>query len=48
MDGADTAKIIEQVNKCPSGALSFFYNNHAEQVTDITTATKVEVMETLP
>jgi putative redox protein len=26
-DGAATEKIIEQVKKCPSGALSFFYNN---------------------
>jgi putative redox protein len=25
-DGASSEKIIEQVNKCPSGALSFFYN----------------------
>ncbi len=26
MDGADTAKIIAQVNRCPSGALSYFMN----------------------
>lgn len=25
-DGATTEKIIEQVKKCPSGALSFFMN----------------------
>ena len=25
--GASSEKIIEQVKKCPSGALSFFYNN---------------------
>ncbi len=24
--GADTAKIIHHVQKCPSGALSFYYN----------------------
>lgn len=24
--GADSSRIIEQVKKCPSGALSFFYN----------------------
>ncbi|HET9432487.1 MAG TPA: (4Fe-4S)-binding protein [Chitinophagaceae bacterium] len=27
MDGATTEKIIEQVKKCPSGALSFFINS---------------------
>jgi uncharacterized Fe-S cluster protein YjdI len=26
MDGATTEKIIEQVKKCPSGALSYSYN----------------------
>jgi putative redox protein len=27
MTGADTQTIIDQVNKCPTGALSFFYND---------------------
>jgi uncharacterized Fe-S cluster protein YjdI len=27
IDGATTERIIEQVKKCPSGALSFFYND---------------------
>lgn len=26
MDGSTTERIIEQVKKCPSGALSFFLN----------------------
>jgi len=26
MDGATTEKIVEQVRKCPSGALSYFLN----------------------
>lgn len=26
-EGAPASKIIEQVNKCPSGALSFYINN---------------------
>ena len=30
MDGATTDKIIEQVNKCPSGALSYFKNEDTE------------------
>lgn len=27
MDGATTERIIEQVKKCPSGALSYYMNN---------------------
>ena len=27
MDGSTTIRIIEQVKKCPSGALSYFMNN---------------------
>lgn len=27
MDGASTGKIMEQVKKCPSGALSYYLNN---------------------
>ncbi|MDX1462165.1 MAG: (4Fe-4S)-binding protein [Marinirhabdus sp.] len=27
LDGADTKEVIAQVKKCPSGALSFEYNN---------------------
>ena len=26
LDGADTKKVIQQVKKCPSGALTFCYN----------------------
>lgn len=26
LEGGDTPSIIAQVNKCPSGALSFYYN----------------------
>jgi uncharacterized Fe-S cluster protein YjdI len=29
MDGATTEQIIEQVKKCPSGALSYFENDKA-------------------
>lgn len=31
MDGATTERIIGQVQKCPSGALSFVYNNAKEE-----------------
>ena len=27
VNGASTERIIEQVKKCPSGALSYFYND---------------------
>ena len=30
-EGADTQRIIEQVNKCPSGALSFYMNNEENE-----------------
>ena len=35
MDGATTERIIEQVKKCPSGALSYYLNN--EMNSEITT-----------
>jgi uncharacterized Fe-S cluster protein YjdI len=31
MDGATTERIIEQVKKCPSGALSFFDNKEKSE-----------------
>jgi uncharacterized Fe-S cluster protein YjdI len=29
-EGATTEQIVEQVNKCPSGALSYFINNESK------------------
>ena len=50
MDGADTQRIIEQVRKCPSGALSYFMNadeikeNEPDKVVaEAANITKVEV-----
>lgn len=50
MDGATTERIIEQVRKCPSGALSYFMNadeakeNEPDKViAEAATITKVEV-----
>ncbi|MBL7743328.1 MAG: (4Fe-4S)-binding protein [Chitinophagaceae bacterium] len=34
MDGAGTEKIIEQVRKCPSGALSYFLNDDQQAAAD--------------
>lgn len=43
MEGADTARIIDQVSKCPSGALSYYLNDEANPATEINADTKVEV-----
>ena len=42
MEGGTTDQIVQQVKKCPSGALSFYYNSEGENV-EITTETTVEV-----
>jgi uncharacterized Fe-S cluster protein YjdI len=42
--GATTQKIIEHIKKCPSGALSFYYNNESEGSTEITAETKIEAL----
>lgn len=48
--GAETAQIIERVNHCPSGALSFHYNQETTegQKTDQVTAPVVEVLPNGP
>lgn len=47
MQGAETEKIVEQINKCPSGALSYFYNSEGEK-TEIGAETIAEIMENGP
>jgi len=42
--GADTARIVNQVKKCPSGALSYFYNEQEDRgPVEVATDTTVEV-----
>ncbi|MDX1912996.1 MAG: (4Fe-4S)-binding protein [Saprospiraceae bacterium] len=48
MEGADTERIIAQVSKCPSGALSYFMNEEQNPPTEISADTKVEVLPNGP
>jgi len=42
-EAAPTARMIEQVKKCPSGALSFYMNSEAETVEGVDVESIVEV-----
>jgi uncharacterized Fe-S cluster protein YjdI len=42
-DGADTKRIIEQIKKCPSGALSYFMNEDKENSAEVTADSIVEI-----
>ncbi|MFT4016306.1 MAG: (4Fe-4S)-binding protein [Agriterribacter sp.] len=44
MEGGSSKQIEAQVKQCPSGALSFYYNNKEQEDGNITTDTKIEVM----
>ena len=46
--GASTDRIIEQVKKCPSGALSYYMNAEADTNKQTITESIVEVMENGP
>jgi uncharacterized Fe-S cluster protein YjdI len=46
IDGSTTEKIVAQVQKCPSGALSFYYNIDAPE--QVATESKVEVLRNGP
>lgn len=45
MDGAATDKIIEQVRKCPSGALSYFYNKENPGEADKVAAESASILK---
>lgn len=47
-EGSDSASITEQVKKCPSGALDFFYNDQEEEQHVVTQEAKVEVLPNGP
>jgi uncharacterized Fe-S cluster protein YjdI len=48
MTGADTQAIIDQVKKCPSGALSFVMNEEAETRTEESASASITNIEILP
>jgi uncharacterized Fe-S cluster protein YjdI len=48
MESSTTEKMVEQVNKCPSGALSFYYNEKADDNASIVTNTQVEAIPNGP
>lgn len=48
INGASTARIVEQVNQCPSKALTFYYNDAAEGEVTIESDTKIEVLKNGP
>ena len=46
---ASTEALIDQINKCPSGALSYYLNNESEKKEEaMSEGTKVEVMSNGP
>ncbi len=42
-EGANTKRIIEQIKKCPSGALSYFMNEDKENNAEVTAESIVEI-----
>jgi uncharacterized Fe-S cluster protein YjdI len=47
-EGAESQRIIEQVKKCPSGALSFYYNNAENKNEETGAGTRIEVVANGP
>jgi uncharacterized Fe-S cluster protein YjdI len=47
-EGAATERIVEQVKKCPSGALSFYYNDSIQERATVVSETRVEAVANGP
>lgn len=43
-EGDNTANMIAQVNKCPSGALSYYMNEDSAKIAEVSTESIIEVM----
>lgn len=48
IEGASTEKIIDQINKCPSGALSYYMNREDQESPKVEAETIVETMQDGP
>ena len=48
LEGGQTSEIIEQINSCPSEALSYFMNDEDKQESPVMVDTVVEVLENGP
>lgn len=48
MEGATTEQIADQVNKCPSGALSYYRNNEADKPDQSASSTEPTVVQVSP
>ena len=47
-EGANTETIMAHINKCPSGALSYYHNNQDEQASEVKVEQIIEVTENGP
>ena len=47
-EGASTERIIAQIDKCPSGALSYYYNDDENAPAEVSGKTTVEVSDKGP
>jgi uncharacterized Fe-S cluster protein YjdI len=48
MENVSTEKLVEQIKKCPSGALSFYYNKDEDSIDNVNAESIVEVLENGP
>jgi uncharacterized Fe-S cluster protein YjdI len=48
IEGSTTEKIIDQIKKCPSGALSYYLNRDADEKMDVQAETIVETVPNGP
>ena len=48
IDGSTTERIIDQIKKCPSGALSYYMNRDADEKVDVQAETIVETVPNGP